>query len=180
MTVRLSPAGRRRALADLAESSAQVRSAAVALSAVAAQLPGARSAVARARGGLAGAQVRAVELEAELLQPVGHRPDAPAAVGAEVGERVQQHRIVVAQLVAADVEVLELARDGRQLGPGHAAQAVLARGGERLADAVDRVVVGEGHGPQARGRRVGDDVGGGEGAVGVHGVRLEIEVGADV
>ena len=83
----------------------------------------------RLAGGLARPQVGAVELEAELLEPVGHRPDAAAAVGAEVGERLAQHRVVVAQLVAADVQVLELARHGRELGAGHAAEPVLARGG---------------------------------------------------
>ena len=134
----------------------------------------------RLPGRLARPQLGAVERDAELLEPVGHRPDAAAAVGAEVGERLAQHRVVVAQLVAADVEVLELAGDRRQLGGRRAAQAVLARGRQRLADAVDRVVVGERHGLQARDRGVRDDVRGGQRPVGVDGMRLEVELGADV
>ena len=106
--------------------------------------------------------------EAELLEPVGHRPDPAAAVGAEVRERRAQVRVVVAQLVAADVQVLELAAHARELGRRGAAQAVLARGAERLRHAVDGVVVGQRHQLEARRGGVRDDVGGRQGAVGRH------------
>ena len=72
---------------------------------------------------LARLEAGAVEHEAELLEPVGHRVDAAPAVGAEVGERVAQRRVVVAQLVAEHVQVLEVALDRRQLGGGRAAHA---------------------------------------------------------
>ena len=97
----------------------------------------------RRAGALARPQVAPVERESQLLQPVGHRPDPAPAVGAEVLQRGAQLGVVVAQLVAADVQVLELARDARELGGGRAAQAVLARGAQRLRHAVDRVVVGQ-------------------------------------
>ena len=119
-----------------------------------------------APGRLAGAQRAAVEREAELLEPVRHRPDPAAAVGAEVGEHVAQRRVVVAQLVAADVQVLELARDAGELRRGRAAQAVLARGAQRLRHAVDRVVVGQRHQPHAVGGGARDHVGGRQRAVG--------------
>jgi hypothetical protein len=130
----------------------------------------------RLAGGLTRLQLGAVKLEAERLEPVRHRPDPAPAVGAEVRQRRAQLRVVVAQLVAAHVEVLELARHARQFRGGRAAQAVLPRGGKRLRDAVDRVVIGQRHERQTRRGGVRDDVRGGQRAVGVGGVRLEIEV----
>jgi hypothetical protein len=120
-------------------------------------------------------QGRVVELEAELAQPVGHRVDAPAAVGAEVLQQLEQRRVGDVDLVAEDVQVLVRAVDGGQLGGGGEADAVLARGGLRLRDAVDGVVVGQREQLHAGGRRAGDHVGGRQRAVGVHGVRLQVE-----
>ena len=81
----------RRTLADLAESSAQVRSAAVALSSVAAQLPGAQSAVAKARGSLAGARAKVAAATAELEQAERDLAAATAQVDA-ADARVEQGR----------------------------------------------------------------------------------------
>ena len=84
-------AAERQALADLAESSEQVRSAAVALSQVAAQLPGAQSAVAKARGGLAGARAKVAAATAELEE--AERAQAAAAKQVEAADRrVEQGR----------------------------------------------------------------------------------------
>jgi len=63
----------RQALADLAESSAVVRAAAVALSGVAAELPVARSDVAKARGGLVGARARASAADATWCLAMSRR-----------------------------------------------------------------------------------------------------------
>ena len=79
------------------------------------------------------------------------------------------------ELVAADVQILELPAHARELGGGGATQAVLARGFQGLRHAVDGVVVGQRHQPEAGRRRVGDDVGGRQRAVGGDGVRLQVE-----
>jgi hypothetical protein len=52
-----------------------------------------------------------LQLEAELPQPVGHRPDPPCAVAAEVVQDRRQVRVGDVQLVAEHVQVLVLAVD---------------------------------------------------------------------
>ena len=131
---------------------------------------------------LARAQLAAVEPEAELLQPVRHRPDPAPAVGAEVGQRRAQLRVVVAQLVAAHVQVLELARRrSTARPPGEQRRPCSRAARERLADAVDRVVVGQRHesdscrrGVRRRRRRAASA------PSECDGVRLQVEVGRDV
>ena len=108
---------------------------------------------------------RVVELEAELAQAVGHLADPPRAVAAEVVQRGLELLVGVVELVAEDVQVLVRAVDGGQLGGGRERDAVLGGGGARLGHAVDRVVVGQRDELGARGGRVGDHVGGRQGAV---------------
>ena len=121
-----------------------------------------------------------VELEPELAQAVRHRLHAPAAVLAEVRERVAQRRVAVVELVAEHVQVLVLAVDRRELGRGRQAHAPLRRRGQRLGHAVDGVVVGQRQQLDAAARRERDHRGGRERAVGVRRVRLEIECGCRV
>ena len=116
-----------------------------------------------------------VEREAELAQAVGHRQDAAAAVGAEVLQRGQQRGVGGIDLVAEDVQVLVLAVHARELRGGREPDPVLARGGRRLGDPGDGVVVGEREQLDARGGRARDHLGGRQRPVGVRRVRLQVE-----
>ena len=118
-----------------------------------------------ALAGWARLQRRVVELEAELAQPVRHLADPPRAVAAEVVQDRLQVLVGVVELVAEDVQVLVLAVDGGQLGGRAEGDASSLGGLARLGHAVDRVVVGQRHKFGARGRRMGDHVGGRQGAV---------------
>ena len=131
----------------------------------------------RAAHALAARERRVVEGEAELAQAVGHRHDAPAAVGAEVLERGLQPRVGRVELVAEDVQVLVLAVHARELGGGRQAEAVLARRGERLGHAGHRVVVGQREQLDARRGGEGDHFRGRQRPVGVRRVGLQVEGG---
>ena len=104
--------------------------------------------------------------------------DAAHPVGAEVLERGLQARVGRVELVAEDVQVLVLAVDARELGGAGQADAVLARGGERLGHAGDRVVVGQREQLDARRGRLRDHLGGRQRAVGLGRMGLEIEGGS--
>jgi hypothetical protein len=75
------------------------------------------------------------------------------------------------------VQVLVLAVDARQLGGAGQAEAVLVRGGERLGDAGDRVVVGQREQLDARCCRVRDDLGRWQRTVGLRRMGLQVERG---
>ena len=120
-------------------------------------------------------QRRVVELEAELAQAVGHLGDPPCPVAAEVVQRRLELLVRVVELVAEDVQVLVPAVDGGQLGGGREREAVAGGGVARLGHAVDRVVVRQRDELGAGGGRVGDHVGGRQGAVGMDRVRLQVE-----
>ena len=100
------------------------------------------------------------------------------AVGAEVLERRLQAGVGRVELVAEDVQVLVLAVDARELGGAGQADAVLARGGERLGHAGDRVVVGQREQLDARGGRLRDHLGRRQRAVGLRRMGLQIERGS--
>ena len=119
-----------------------------------------------------------VEREAELAQAVGHRQDAPPAVGAEVLERRLQPGVGGVDLVAEDVQVLVLAVDARELGGGREPDAVLARRGERLGHAGDRVVVAQREQLDAGGGGARHHLGGRQRAVGLRRVGLQVEGGS--
>ena len=125
---------------------------------------------------VAGQRRRHVELEAVLAQRLDHPPRALAAVRAPGLERGEQVAVVVVEQVAADVEVLALAVERRDLGGRDDGDAVDVVGDvERLGDAVDRVVIGQRE--QLDAGRVGaaDDVGRGERAVARGRVGLKVE-----
>ena len=131
----------------------------------------------RAAEALAGSEGGVVEREAELAQAIGHRVDAAHPVGAEVLERRLQPGVARVELVAEDVQVLVLSVDARELGGGRQADAVLARGGERLGHAGDGVVVGQREQLDARGRRLRDHLRRRQRTVGLRRMGLEIEGG---
>jgi hypothetical protein len=83
----------------------------------------------------------------------------------------------VVDAVAEDVQVVAVPVERGDLGRGDDAHAVLAAGGERLVDAVDRVVVGQREQLHPGGRRPGHDFGRGQRAVGVKRMRLQVERG---
>jgi hypothetical protein len=81
----------------------------------------------------------------------------------------------VVDAVAQDVEVLAQLVDGGDLDGGNHRDAVLGARGDRLADPVDRVVIGQRQQPHARRARRRDDLGGLERPVAAHGVRLQVK-----
>lgn len=87
----------RQAMADLAESSEEVRAAAVALNEVAAELPRAQTDVARARGELAGARAKVAAANAVVARAEAAREAAEKQVD-EADGRVEQSREDVGQL----------------------------------------------------------------------------------
>ena len=112
---------------------------------------------------VAGERLRHVQLKAVLAQRLDHPPRAVAAVRAPALERREQVAVVVVEQVAADVEVLALAVERRDLGRRDDGDAVEVVGDvQRLGDAVDRVVIGQRE--QLDARRVGGahDVAGSE------------------
>ncbi len=118
---------------------------------------------------------RRVDLEAELAEPVRHRVGAPLAVGARVQQALAQQRAAVVDPVAEHVQVLVLAVDRRDLRGRHHADAVDGAGGERLVDAVDGVVVGQGEQLDTGLRGVLHDLRSRKLPVRVDGVRLQVE-----
>ena len=121
----------------------------------------------RLAGAAARLELGAIELEAQLLQPVGHALDAQRPVGLPALERSVQLRGDVIDAVAEHVHVgLRAALDGRHLDRRHHIDAVLASDGQCLLHPVHRVVVGQREQPDARGCGGGDDCGGLQGAVG--------------
>jgi hypothetical protein len=89
----------------------------------------------------------------------------------------RQARVAVVDAVAEDVQVLAELVHGRQLDRGHDADLVLGGGGQRLADPVDGVVVGEREHLHAGARGGRDDRARGQRPVGERGVRLQVEGG---
>ena len=90
-----------------------------------------------------GGALRQVELQAAVAQRLGHADRARRAVGAEGAERAEQGHGPVADAVAEDMEVLEVAVDRRELNRRHDAEATSRARLQRLVDAVHRVMVGE-------------------------------------
>ena len=130
----------------------------------------------RQPGGAARLDLRAIRRQAELGELAGHAVDPRGAVGAPRGEPFGEARVGVVDAVAEDVEVLAELVDGRDLDGRHDRDPVLLGGGHGLADAVDRVVIGEReqlHAGRGCGRH---DHGGFERAVGARRVRLQVEV----
>ena len=84
-----------------------------------------------------------VELQPAVAKRFGHADGAGRAVGAVGGEGPEQRDGPVVDPVAEDVEVLDLAVDGRELDRRHEAEATSRARLERLVDAVHRVMVGE-------------------------------------
>ena len=66
-----------------------------------------------------------------------------AAIGTELGQRLEQARGVVVDEVAEHVEVLAVAVERGELDGGDHAEAVSRARLQRLVDAVHRVMVGE-------------------------------------
>ena len=100
----------------------------------------------RASHGLAGAPGRHrrwIDLEAELVQAGGHGLGPPFAIAPGLQQPGGQHRVVVVDAVAEDVQVLEFPVHGGDLRGGHDLDAVLGPGGQGLVDPVHRVVVGQ-------------------------------------
>ena len=134
----------------------------------------------RLAGGAALGQQVLVDLEAQLAQRGRHPAGAAVAVGAELLQAGQQRRVGMVDAVAEHVQVVVLAVERGQLGGRHDADPAARGRRQRLVDPADRVVVAERQQLHARGGRAPHDLRGRQVAVGVHGVRLEIEVGADV
>jgi hypothetical protein len=116
-----------------------------------------------------------VERPAQLVQRGGHPVGAAQAVGAVVGQGGEQLRVAMVDAVAEDVEILVRRVDRRDLDRGHDADPDLARGGQRLLDSVDRVVVGEREHLDPGRRRPTHDLRRRERPVGVRRVRLQVE-----
>ena len=129
----------------------------------------------RAAGRLEVGEVGAVERPAQLLHRVGHATDARATVGAVGLQPLGQPGVAGIDPVPEDVKVLAERVDRRELDRWDEPDPVLARGGLRLGDAVDGVVVAQREQLDPRAGRRGDDPGGHQRAVGVHGVRLQVE-----
>ena len=87
--------------------------------------------------------LRQVELQAAGAQRVGHADGAGAAIGTELGQRLEQARGVVVDEVAEDVEVLAVVVERGELDGGDHAEAASRARLQRLVDAVHRVMVGE-------------------------------------
>ena len=119
-----------------------------------------------------------VELEAGLLQRGGHPQRALLAVGEELGQPLGEPGTGVVDVVAEDVQFQRRGPavvDGRDLdGRDHPHAQAIARG-EGLRDAADGVVVGQREQLHAGLGGAGHHLRGGEGAVGVGGVRLQVE-----
>ena len=118
-----------------------------------------------------------VDLEPELTQAGGHRFRPALAVTAGVQQALGQQRAAVIDPVAEHVQVLVAAVDRRDLGGRHHPHAVQGARREGLVHAVDGVVVGEGEQLHPRPRGVLHHLGGGQLAVGVQRVGLEVEGG---
>ncbi len=134
----------------------------------------------RLAGGDARVELLFIELEAELLERGGHAQRALLAVGEEFGEPRSEHGACVVDAVAEDVQFAGDRRtlvDGRDLDRGHDPHAIALTRGDRLGDAADRVVVGQRQQLHARVRGALDHLRGWQGAVGVGGVRLQVEAG---
>ena len=101
-----------------------------------------------------------------------------SAIGPEVLERGLQAGVGGVDLIAEDVQVLVLAVHARELGGRRHADAVLARGGERLRHAGDRVVIAQREQLDAGGGRRRHDLRGRKRAVGLRRMRLQIEGGS--
>ncbi len=115
---------------------------------------------------------RRVDLEAELPEAVRHRVGAALTVGARVGEPLAEQGAPVVDPIPEDVQVLVLAVDRRDLRGRHHANAVDGARGQRLVDAVDRVVIGQREQLDARSGGVLDDLRGRQIAVRMERVRL--------
>ena len=87
----------------------------------------------------------------------------------------EQVAVLVVEQVAADVQVLALAVERRDLGGRDERDAVVGGGVERLGDAVDRVVIGQREQLDAGGGRARDHLGGRQRAVALGGVGLQVE-----
>ena len=85
--------------------------------------------------------------------------------------------MVVVDRVAEDVEVLVIGVERRELGRRDEADAVHARRGQRLVDAVDGVVVGQREQLDPVRGRARDDVSRRERPVADRGMRLQVELG---
>jgi hypothetical protein len=86
-------------------------------------------------------------------------------------------RVGLVDAVAEDVQVLVLVLHAGDLDGADEPDAVRGRDLARLGDAVDGVVVAEREELDAGLRRALDHLAGGQGAVGVQGVRLQVERG---
>ncbi len=117
---------------------------------------------------------RVVHLPAELLQLRAHSLRAQLAVRARVAQPLCEHRVVMVDPVAEDVQVLVAAEHRGDLGGGDDRHAVLGAGRDRLVDAVDGVVVREGEQLDAGSRCVRDDLRGRQGPVGVQRMGLKL------
>ena len=93
--------------------------------------------------GLARLDRRRVDLEAELAQRSAIASARRSRSRAGVEQALAQERAAVVDPVAEHVQVLVRAVDRRDLGGRHHAHPVDGAGGQRLVDAVDRVVVGQ-------------------------------------
>jgi hypothetical protein len=121
---------------------------------------------------------RVVDRPSQLLERLAHPVRARGSVVAVAGELGQEVGVVVVEAVAEDVQVLELvlhAGDLRRRHDRDAADGLCGR--DRLVDAVDRVVVGQREQLDAGLLGEADDLGGGQRAVGVDRVRLQVERG---
>ena len=122
--------------------------------------------------------LRFVEVEAHLAQAVAHAQRALLAVRQEGGQPLGHDLAGVVDAVAEDVQFAGHRRaciDGGDLDGGHHAHAHALALGDGLGDAADGVVVGQCQQLHAGGGGALHDLGGGQGAVGVGGVRLQIE-----
>ena len=128
-------------------------------------------------GGLARLDRLRVDLVAQLVELRAHPLRAALAVGAGVAQPLEQHGVVVVDPVAQHVKVLVVVVDRGDLGGGHDGDRLLGAGAQGLVDTIHRVVVGQRHQLDPGLRGALHHIGGLEQAIGVEGVRLEIESG---
>jgi len=110
---------------------------------------------------------------AEVRQALDHRLRAVDALSLEEGE-ARGERVLVRDVQREEMH-LDVAVVRAQLAPRNDAYAELARGGRRLGDAADRVVVGERDGAESRVASGANHVRGRERAVGRDGVGMQVD-----
>jgi hypothetical protein len=99
----------------------------------------------------AGVKRRAVDMQAARLERVRHLVRARRAVGTARPQRLPQLGVLVVDEVPAQVQVPAVGVEHAQLHGGDDPDAVHRPGGQRLVDAVHRIMVGEREQLDARG-----------------------------